>query len=370
MAKPLADFHSLAKTHLAEVFRWSAETRVELTQMAIAGFGMAGPVMLGALNGHLALGLVASTGSLAIARIEIGNNFASQLEHLLRALAPAAVAIFLAILFTGSSWLSAVGPVLVCGLTALLSSFSRAFALVATRFVVFLLIVSALPIPTGSPEVWRQLGFFLLTITGAVWASILWLIFGTLLSPARTDNSSVARDRVHTATLEQKFARWKHTFTTLAGWSYSMRMTSSLALAAVMQVLWSGHHLHWVALTVAILTRRQVEPVPVKITQRAFGTALGVMLTSSFPRFGLPSWALILSITLLAGLRPLLRNRNYLAYSVVMTLIIVTIMDAGRTMESGVLVDRLLATLIGAGLVVGANLLFDKLSSSCLESRL
>ena len=44
-----------------------------------------------------------------------------------------------------------------------------------------------------------------------------------------------------------------------------------------------------------------------------------------------------------------------------MTLLIILLLDGGRTPEWDVLIDRLVATLIGAALVIAANLLFRKL---------
>ena len=63
---------------------------------------------------------------------------------------------------------------------------------------------------------------------------------------------------------------------------------------------------------------------------------------------------------MLAGLRPLLRARNYLAYTAAMTPLIIVLLDAGATPGIGVLIDRLVATLIGAGLVIATNWLFGK----------
>ena len=59
----------------------------------------------------------------------------------------------------------------------------------------------------------------------------------------------------------------------------------------------------------------------------------------------------------------MLRVRNYLAYSAVMTPLIILIIDAGRAPDIGLLLDRLVATLIGAALVVGANLLLMRFSA-------
>ena len=367
MAKPQATFNSPTKAHLADAFHWSGAKPIETAEVLAAGLGMAIPVLLAALIGHIALGLLAAAGSLAVGRVEIGENFRSHLAGLARSLVPAIVAASLAILFRGSSWLAAVALVLVSAIAAIISGFSRVIAVEATRFVVFLTIVSALPIPSASPDPWRPVVFFLLIVAGALWTAILSFVLGTVLRRDRATKSRAPNEPAQSATLRQKYIRWKRSLSTLAGWSYPIRLVSCLGLAAAMDILWPGHHLHWVLLTVAVLTGHHAQPASVKTTQRAIGTALGVVVAGLFLRLELPHWALILLIGLLAGLRPLLRNRNYLAYSAAMTPLVILIIDAGRTPENGVLVDRLAATLSGALLVVAATLLFGRVSRSTLS---
>ena len=54
------------------------------------------------------------------------------------------------------------------------------------------------------------------------------------------------------------------------------------------------------------------------------------------PAFGPSAAVLVASMGLLATVRPLLRARNYLLYSAIMTPLVVLIMDAGRPPEGGV----------------------------------
>ena len=122
--------------------------------------------------------------------------------------------------------------------------------------------------------------------------------------------------------------------------------------------------MHWVVLTVALLSEWQIEAFPVKTTQRALGAALGVLATGLLLFDTPPAWALAAGIAVLAGLRPLLRARNYLAYTAVMTPLIILLLDAGAAPGLGVLIDRLVATLIGAGLVIATNWLFGKIVGS------
>jgi uncharacterized membrane protein YccC len=121
------------------------------------------------------------------------------------------------------------------------------------------------------------------------------------------------------------------------------------------------HHLHWIALTVALLAEWRIDAFPVRTTQRALGAAIGVLATGLLLIYTPPAWGMVAGIGLLAGLRPLLRARNYLAYTAAMTPLIILLLDAGRPPETGVLIDRLIATLIGAGLVIATNLLFKKI---------
>jgi uncharacterized membrane protein YccC len=142
-----------------------------------------------------------------------------------------------------------------------------------------------------------------------------------------------------------------------AGWQYALRLAGCLGVAAVARHAWPDHHLSWIAVAVAILTQRQLEPLPIKTTQRALGTVLGVAAASVVVAYRPPICLLVAGIGVLAGLRPLLKARSYVAYTAVMTPLIVLIMGADRPLGAGLLLDRLIATLAGAGLVVAANLL-------------
>ena len=68
-------------------------------------------------------------------------------------------------------------------------------------------------------------------------------------------------------------------------------------------------------------------------------------------------WPLVAyaALGVLALARPVLKTKNYLAYSAVMTPLILLIMDAGKPPGSGALLDRLLATVAAAALVLIAN---------------
>jgi Fusaric acid resistance protein-like len=338
--------------HLAEAFRWSADTSVDWADILAAGIGMAGPVLLGAATGHLPAGLAASVGSMMAARVGATQNGQSRPAELKVALASAIAAPVAAALAVGHDWLSDAAVTLLTGGVALIGGFSRPFAAATTRFVLFLLI--AMPVAEGAES--RQ-GLLLMMFAGALWTVLVSRFLGALTRAGRGHGNPRAPGQ---PTAAQKFRRWRRSLRHLSGCEYALRLTLCLGVAGTLRWLWPDHHLHWIALTVALLTERQSDAFPVRTTQRALGTILGVLATGLLLSYPPPVWALVIGIGVLAAARPLLRVRNYLAYSGVMTPLIIVIMDAGQPPEAAVLIDRLIATLIGAGLVIGANLIFGK----------
>ena len=350
------------KTHLIEAFRWSAQTRAETAETIAAGLGMSAPVLLGAVTGHLSAGLAATLGGMAVSGVGIWSNRMAQAKSELAALAPATLASFVAVLIRGHAWLTVLMLVLLPGIAAIIGGYSRFAVKVTKRFILFLTIVTTLVSPTSSLQGSHPVGLLLLVMSGALWTSGLNQFAGALARRRPSFVSSIADESPASATPSQKFRRWRRSLAHLAGWQYTLRLVLGLSCAEVLRCQWPNHHLHWIALTVAILTPRTIEAVPVKITQRALGTAIGVCAASLFMAFEFPPWALVVTIGVLAGARPLLKAKNYLAYSVIMTPLIILIMDAGHPPDNHLLVERLVSTSIGAMLVVIANLLFLKLS--------
>ncbi len=346
-----------ARTHLAEAFRWSKQTEVDLVEVLATGLGMAGPVLLAAAMGHISLGLVASVGSLVVSGAGLGSSTRTQAQALASALVPAALASIAAAYAAGHAWLTDAIVVVLASVAATIGGYSRALAVATVRFVLFLVIILAVADATPDRE-----GLLLLLAAGALWSSVLSLLLGTLARRSRRVDASKSHTVPSTATAAQKFARWRRSLAQLSGWQYTLRLSVCLGIAGVLRSLWPDHHLYWIALTVALLTQRQVEARAVRTTQRALGTALGVLAASLFLAYKPPPWVLGACIGLLAGARPLLQARNYLAYSAIMAPLVMLLLDGSGPLHAGVLIDRLVATLIGVGLVLGANWIFSKFS--------
>ncbi|MDD1729808.1 MAG: hypothetical protein LUQ50_12150, partial [Methanospirillum sp.] len=61
--------------------------------------------------------------------------------------------------------------------------------------------------------------------------------------------------------------------------------------------------------------------------------------------------------SILAGLRPLLKVRNYTLYSMVMTPLVIILLEFGDPISSSVLFDRLIDTMIGVIVAVSLGYL-------------
>jgi p-aminobenzoyl-glutamate transporter AbgT len=73
-----------------------------------------------------------------------------------------------------------------------------------------------------------------------------------------------------------------------------------------------------------------------------------------------PSWAIVAVVSILAGLRPLLKERNYAAYAAVMTPLVVLLMDLGRTPELSTVGYRLADTVIGCLIAIVPTVLLRR----------
>jgi uncharacterized membrane protein YccC len=160
----------------------------------------------------------------------------------------------------------------------------------------------------------------------------------------------------------QRRAYFRRTLRTLAGWQFPIRIATGLTLAEAIRHFWPTHHFGWIVLTVALLTQRALEHFPVKITQRALGTAVGVAVSYAILVAAPSHLVLAVLVCLLAILAPFARAGNYLVWSAISSPVILMVMDIGRPVETMLLTDRLLATLAGAAIVLGMNFAMDRLN--------
>jgi hypothetical protein len=277
--------------------------------------------------------------------VEAGASIRDHVRRETEALIPAFLAATVAVALAASAHLATIGLVATAIVAAVIGGFSRPMAVASTRFIIFLMIVGALSdLPSHS-----GLRLLVMIVLGTAWTSALGLCFAAFTRRHSLEPQKESSSRQPSAV--QRLRHLLRSLSSLAGWNYALRLGSCLSVAAMLQWIWPQHHFHWIGLTIALLTSRRAEPNAVRTTQRTLGTGIGVLLAGLVLRSPLPAAALAIIIGALAGARSHFRQRNYLAYSVVMTPLVVLVIDAGRPPESSLLIDRLVATVIGGLLV-------------------
>lgn len=348
------------RNHLVEAFHWSGEASVDWVEILASAFAMAVPVLLGAAIGDLAFGMGMAVGGLLVGGIGAGRDWRAQGRMLVGAIVPAAAASIVATVVGGHGWLSDAWVVVLAGAAAVLAAMGRPVAPLAIRFILLLIITI-----TVIESVGDRAGLLLLIAAGMLWTAAVSLVLGALARARRGGGGGGGgqdhKNEAPPLPLRQRLARWRRVLARLAGWQYALRLMICLSLAGVLRWLWPDHHMYWVAITVALLAEWQIDVFPVRTTQRALGATAGVLATGLLLVWMPPVWVLVAIVGVLAGLRPLLRARNYLAYTAAMTPLIILLMDAGQQPGLGVLIDRIIATFIGAALVIATNLLFKKI---------
>jgi len=314
-----------------------------------AALGVAVPAAIGLLTGRPAIGFAVAMGAMMFGgpdhaehgggRRSLGGIFAAALF--------VGVAPPIATLCARGTWGDAAAIALVTILAAV-SVYSRPFAVAATRFIVFMVMsIGIMSQPGGNAG-----GVALLLGIGSLWAAMVRVGLRAARAKSPPPEDLVA---AREPTRRQRIVRLKRVLRTAAGWQYPVRLAIALGLSSIVRHLWPDQHFSWVLVTAALLVERQPEALPVKTIQRALGVVLGVALTGLVLAELRSPLAIAALVCLLATLRPWLRARNYLAYSAVMTPLVLLVMDLGRPIGGAVLVDRLIATLLGAAIVIAVN---------------
>lgn len=336
---------------LAEALRWEKTGEpLDARTVAVAALGMAVPALAGLALGRPGMGFTIGLGAMLLAGGPPSAGAATEPPAPGAAILPATLAVVAATLIAGAPWTDAA-MIALAGVAAAISGYSRPVAVAAIRFIIYLMLSVSLIDAATDHRGAAALVFGL----GALWNVAIRLLL------ARRRPASPPAEPARVVTRAQRNAYFRRTMRTLAGWQFPIRLVPGLALASVLRHLWPAHHYGWIVLTVALLTQRQLEPVPVKLIQRGLGTALGVALTwGVLVAFAAPA-ALAVIICVLATGASLARTRNYLAYAVLATPVILLVLDLGKPIEPALLVDRLVATLAGAAIVIAANVLTARL---------
>lgn len=339
---------SRSRAHFAEALRWSAEP-LGPWQAVAAGIGMAGPVAFGFATGAPDAGFAAAVGGLMVGALPPEKGAIEQLKDLALAFAPAAAAILATVLVGAPGPREQAIVVVLAAIASIVGGFSRTMVVATYRFVLFVLIMVSV---AGSVP--NRATLLLPLALGFAWTGAANLVLGALGRALRRGPPAEPPELPPAIPFAKRRAHWRRGLAHLAGWQYTLRLSACLAVAFLLANVWPEHHLHWIAVTVVLVTERTLDPLPVKTTQRAVGTLLGVLIAAALGGWGSP-YALIAAIAILATARAALRMKNYLLYTTVTTPLILAVLDAGAPPDRGLLVDRLAATLAAGVLVLLAN---------------
>ncbi|WP_427887755.1 FUSC family protein [Kribbella sp. GL6] len=239
----------------------------------------------------------------------------------------------------GRGWLAVVVVVGLALVAAVGGGFSRETADAAARFVTFLVMATGF----GGADGWEVARWF---AVGVLWAIVL-----SLAQPSTPEASA--------PTYRQLWRRWLRNLRAFDGWQYAVRLVPPLAVALTIGVVWHQEKSYWIALAVVIVVRRRGGSL-LRATQRCLGTCAGVLLGGVLVLWVPPSWLIVAVVGVLAGLRPLLKERNYAAYATIMTPLVVLLMDLGRTPELSTVGYRLADTVIGCLLAIIPTLMLRR----------
>lgn len=317
----------------------------------VAALGMGVPVLAGLLLGYREAGFTIGLGAILLAGAPTAKGAPQEGSKPGLAVLPAMVAVVAATLVGGRPW-SDAPVILLVAIAGLLSGYSRPLAVASIRFSIYLVLSAGFLEGVGPHRGLAALIFGL--------GALLNIVLRVLLADRSSGPAEASAER-RTPTAVQRRAHFRKTLRTLEGWQFPLRLAVGLGIASAIRHFWPAHHYYWILLTVALLTQRPIEHVPVKTMQRLIGTVAGVTLAAMILVAISSYWALAALACLLAIAVPIARARSYLIYSVIVTPLILLVLDLGRQVPLGLLGDRLVATLVGGATVIAGNIAFDRL---------
>lgn len=326
--------------------RW---TMSNPSQVVASALGISVPVALGVLTAHPHVGIAVSLGGLALG----GEGQGDTLRELVRGLVYALVAGCAAILI--GSTLAAHGVAtlllpLVAALAALFGGISRPLARATTLFMLYAIIAANM----GS-QPYGAFGMLGLFFIGGAWTTGLFLALRQIPFMRPTPAIAGHREPAPQYSEAQLFNRWRRSLDHLAGWQYALRVALCLYAAEAFDWIWPHHHGYWAAITIVIVVQRNLQIALAVNLKRAVGTAAGVLLTSTLLLWSPPVWGVVAMLAALAAARPILREFNFVLYTMFITPLIILLLDFGHVFSWTIVTDRLVATLAGCliALVLG-----------------
>ena len=333
------------------ILHWSRAERVGAARILAAAVGLATPVVVGALTGHTPAGMTAAMGGLAMAEVGDTGSATQRVADVLRCLVAVMLAVVLGTFVTRHGAPGAIAMIAAAAIASAVGATSREAAKATMKFIIFMAIATYATWPGGDAA--RMVAAF---GAGAAWAGTVALVLSTAFHLATRATAAAAPPAPPSAASRLP---WPEKLVRAASrreaWSYTVRLVAALAAALLVHRVWKSPHAYWVVVTAALVVTRATAGAHVRALQRTFGTMIGVVLGTLLLASNIATWTVLAAIAVFAGLRPLLKARNYLVYSAVMTPLVVLLLEFGRPFDPSIMVERLLATLAGCAIAMAAD---------------
>lgn len=193
-------------------------------------------------------------------------------------------------------------------------------------------------------------------LLGALWTIAVTLAASYLCQlrgwePASVPGTTDGRHPVPPS-LTRLFRHWVGTLHHFAGWQYTLRIGLCMTVCEIIAVIWGQAQAYWIAIVVAIVVHRRFGDTISRVFKRAVGTFTGVVAGSLLLLWSPPAGLLVLVVAVLAGLRPLLKVRNYALYSAAMTPLVLILLEFGNPVSPELIAYRLIDTVLGVSIAV------------------
>ena len=303
-----------------------------------AVLSMVSPILIGQMAGQIHPALISSLGSLAlINEVYEGSEPRQTLVNLIYAAVFSTAAFMIGAAIAGTAIFSLVTLPLVIFAISTIGLINRQSIKNSVRSIVFLIIGYHFEL-TGKIYLVAS-AFFL---AGTLWTALI-LLATKLISKDR--GTPIKPSKKYT--VRQYLNHWIKSLSSFKGWQFPLRITLCITAAQILRYFIPGHHSYWILLTIALVTQYNMDNQLKRIRDRGIGTLLGVCFSFAFVYFNISVHILIPVIAVLASLRVIFRETDYLIYAAVMTPLIIILLDFGNISSAVVLADRLIATIIG-----------------------
>ena len=324
---------------LRDSLKWTAVPNFPWSQATGAMLGFTLPILLGILANSSKIGIFVAMGGFALSGEGIGKTIRKQITGSIYTIISGSLAVLAGLLIAKQGeWAVFILP-MTAAIAGLPGGISRPMARASAQFIIFAVIASNFKSAGANIP-----GVMALFLMGGVWTAVICLAMRGLFK----DVKSYAGDKQSPKyTAKQLFRRWRRELRQLSGWSYAIKLATCLLAAEIFWWEWPNRYGYWVILTVAILVQRNHKQVLPKAFQRFLGTLLGVIAAGIILVWCPSVWCSLVMISLLALVRPVLREGNYTAYVISIVPLIILLISQQQPPTSMVLIDRLLATITG-----------------------